>query len=38
MDHPLRIEIIIKLNFIDIIEHFQMKNIELDIETVDDDE
>lgn len=38
MDHSLKILLINNIQFLDIIEYFQMKNLEIDIENVDDDD
>jgi hypothetical protein len=37
MDHAQKIGLVIQLNFLEILEHFQIQNRELDINTVDDD-
>jgi hypothetical protein len=37
MDHPQKIELIQQLNFIEILDHFQMKFVEMDIEKIDED-
>lgn len=38
MDPAQKINLIGQLNYLDIIEHFQMKNTELDINMIDDDD
>ena len=38
MDPAQKISLIGQLNYLDIIEHFQMKNAELDIDMIDDDD
>jgi hypothetical protein len=37
MDHSQKIVLITQLNFLDILEHFQIEIRDLDINTVDDD-
>lgn len=38
MEPTQKINLIGQLNYLDIIEHFQMKNTELDINMIDDDD
>ena len=38
MDHAQKIELVQQLNFLEILEHFQMKHLEIDMDKIDEDE